>query len=423
MWSALENAALRESLPSPLRGGDAIHDILIAGQLNRGRYNLHHLGRRRSIPYLLKQFYSINTDAFLRWQNEARYIDLPQTTGFVWPCEEWRGGLISPFPDGVPLEDWLATEQPLTARLNVAAQLANRIARLHRSGIQHRNLSPSSIWIGDETLSIADFSSSRCEQWDDLWADSVLTVGDTDYASPELLQGENCEQAHDVYAFGTLLHLLLAGKTAFGALKQLLRHIAPGSVHPDQLPASADLPTRIRNLAADCLAIDPPDRPTSDEAASVLEQYNLHEHDPDDTLEIPHTETTQNGRQRVIVFIKDDSRAVPLFDAAIQTATDTPSLFLFVSLIPGNLPSGHLERFKGNLFRKLGQGLQRCRSAGLDWSLRVLDSADPEATASTLTRRYAPDAIFLGGSTQSGSRRHSFNRKLSATGIRINRIT
>ncbi len=120
-----------------------------------------------------------------------------------------------------------------------------------------------------------------------------------------------------------------------------------------------------------------------------------------------------------MAFVKDDSRAVALFDAALQTATDTPSLFLFVSLIPGNLPSGHLERFKGNLFRKLGQGLLRCREAGLQWSVRALQCPDIDKTASAFVKQYAPDTLFLGSPEKPGRTGHDFGNKLSTIHDRI----
>ncbi len=86
MWSALENMAFRESLPIPLETGRSIHDILVRSQLSRGRYNLHFQGMRGLKPYLFKQFYCLDTNAFLRWQNEARFIGLPSipaTSGLV----------------------------------------------------------------------------------------------------------------------------------------------------------------------------------------------------------------------------------------------------------------------------------------------------------------------------------------------------
>lgn len=425
MWSALENIALRESLPSPLKTGKSIHDILVAGQLDRGRYNLHHVGLRRSKQYLLKQFYSINTNAFLRWQNEARFIALPQTPGYTWPCEEWRGGLIMPFADGIPIDIWLGEdEHRLKDRLKVAARLAHQVSRLHASGIAHRDLSPSCIRIGAHGLSITDFGSARCEEWDDLWSDSFMEPGDKSCASPDFLKGKDCGYNEDVYAFGAILHLLLSGKTAFGSFKMLLRPTFPDYIAPSPLPKNHTIPNEVRMLVSACLAPMASDRPFMEEASAILDQFGEPQRPDIEKLSIPTDDATIDNKEKIIVFIKDDIRAVTLFDAALHYSTHTPSVFLFVGLIPNNLPSGHAERFKGNLFKKLGQGLMRCRAANLPWSLRVLENTDPGRTAVELIRLYQPDQVFVGESekNKTPSFRRSFQTELAAEGTYIKSI-
>jgi len=425
MWSALENVALRESLPSPLRTAQSVHDILIAGQLERGRYNLHHLGRRRSKPYLLKQFYSINTDAFLRWQNEARFLSLPPTRGYTWPCEEWRGGLISPFPEGIPLDEWLAQgAHPIQTRLKVAAMLASQVARLHASGIAHRNISPACIYIGKKETIITDFGSARCEQWDDFWTDSIMKPGDATCASPEFFKGDAYGYSEDVHAFGAILHLLLSGRTAFNSIKLMLRPLFPGQISPDALPETPDIPGPVRELAATCMSRTPADRPFMDDVASVLTRTcDLPKSDME-PISITTGNASTKGRQKVLVFIGDDSRSVQLFNTTLQLAEAEPAVFLFVGLIPCNLPSGHTERFKGSLFKKMGQGLMRCRDADLTWSLRVMECSDPEQTAVELVRQYSPDLILLGETGRENKRtlRRGFHAHLAEENVRLRSI-
>lgn len=96
-----------------------------------------------------------------------------------------------------------------------------------------------------------------------------------------------------------------------------------------------------------------------------------------------------------MVFVSGDDRSVPLFDQVLSLAGKEPSSFLFIGLIPGNLPSGHLERFKGSLFKRLGQGLMRCRLANVPWSLRVLESFDPDLTGVEFAKLYQPDQIMI----------------------------
>lgn len=120
-----------------------------------------------------------------------------------------------------------------------------------------------------------------------------------------------------------------------------------------------------------------------------------------------------------MVFIGNDVHAPSLFDEALRTGQSTPSLFLFVGLIPANLPSGHAERFKAKLFAKLGPGLMRCREAGLSWSLRVLENTVPEKAALSFARHYQPDRIYIGGKPPNGRRGTRFHTTLTQAGIDI----
>lgn len=395
MWSALENAAFRESLPTPLMAGDSIHGVRISGQLNRGRYNLHHLGHRRSTPFLVKQFYSINTDAFLRWQNEARFIAIPPVEDCVWPMEEWRGGLILPFPEGKPLDQWLRSgPHPFEKRMRVATMLARTISRLHASGIAHRGISPSSIHVGGHAVYLSDFGSSRCSEWDDFWRDSPMLPRDAAYASSEALHCRPGACTEDIYSFGCILHLLLTGTPVFGIVKKKLRALTPECIPPDSLPEKLEIPADIRALESACLATDAQCRPSMAEIVSALEAHVDACHNETPLITVPSTDATVAGKQKVMIFIKEPDLAIELIECALRTATQRPSLLLFVGLIPNNLPSGHTERFKGSLFRRLAQGLTRCRTGDIHWSLRILEHVDPRKAEEAMTCHYQPDTVI-----------------------------
>lgn len=421
MWSALENLALRESLPKSLEPGDTIHDILVSGQLNRGQHNLHHLGQRRSSPYLLKQFFSLNTNAFLRWQNESRFAALPQTSVCTWPVEEWRGGTIAPFAEGGPLEIWLDQDEiPMDDRITTAHNLAAIIAYLHGAGIAHRNLTPSTIHIDNKGIVITDFGSAHFDLWDDFWADSLLPSCDSTCASPQLLQGIPHGFAEDTYAFGAILHLLLSGATPFNAIKRLLRPMLPGYIPPDALPDNPSIPLILRQLVTACLAPNHVDRPTMQEAAATLSSFSNAAVQPLPDIRSAVTNESLADRNRVMGFITDHSGSLGLFDEVLEMAKETPSIFLFVGLIPGNLPSGHAERYRGKLFKKMAQGLFRCRQANLTWSLRMMESFAPEKTGLELARQYRPDTALLVAPLKENTFFHStdFLKSLAGLGIK-----
>lgn len=435
MWAALENAGVRISLPVPLTHGDRINDIFIDGQTSQSRHTIRLRGRRYSKAYQLKQFYSLNIDAFLRWQNETRFMGVAPQPGFAWPCEEWRGGVVSPMPYGRRLGAWLQRERPgMATRLALAADLAHSLTRLHAGGIAHRGLTPDSVLVNagksigphpaadGPSTTIKDFGCARSSEWDDLWSDAALAATDQGYASPERLDGGDAGYGEDVFGFGALLHLLLSGNPPFALWAKMVRYLAPLGVPARPLPRTCPAPDRLRALAAACLCRAPADRPLMSEAAEALGEYAA-TNPPSATSScmIPEQDASGEDKKRVMVFVKDDNRAVSLFNAALATARSEPSVFLFVGLIPTTLTYGHAQRFTGNLFRKLGQGLLRCRSAGLPWSLRVMSHPDPAQAARNFIRIYAPDRIYL-GETEAGLNnvlpRRSFISKLRSLGER-----
>jgi hypothetical protein len=408
MWAALENAGVRISLPVPLAHGDRVKGIFVDGQTGQSRHTIRLRGRRHSQVFQLKQFYSLDIDAFLRWQNEARFIDVEPRPGFVWPCDEWRGGLVTPMPRGLRLGGWLKRDKPgMDARLGAGAALARALARLHGLGVAHRGLTPMTVLVrGEENggtgVTLMDFGCALIEGRDDLWADTALAATNPGYASPERLDCEDAGYGEDVYGFGAILHLLLAGRPPFGFAPRLLRSLVPRRISARRLPRTCAAPGEIRALAAACLEQDAANRPAMAEATAAMAAYGGR---AQETAPVPDVGVGQpapaQGRSHVMVFVKDDTRAHRLFDAVLETARREPSAFLFVGMIPATLTSGHTQRFTGGLFRKLAQGLLRCRKAGIPWSLRLMPHPDPPQAARHFIQIYAPDRIYL-GETESG---------------------
>lgn len=407
MWSALENAALRESLPAPLQAGQTVHGIIVRGQLGPPRHTLNHAGLRHSKQYILKQYYGLDTNAFLRWQNEARWTKLPQQAAFHWPCEEWRGGVIIPIHSGTSLDNWLTKHPSIGDRLRVLSRLASRLASLHASGIAHRAISDSTVLIHGDTVSLTQFGYSRNAMWDDPWADSFMPIRATPYASPAQLAGQPSDTGCDIYAFGILLHRILSHRMPFGPFKTLLRSQFPAVIRPTRLDTS-HCSRELGELTHACLAPQAQNRPTMTEVASILGANPASIKPLNFALPQPIRKP-----KRVMVFIKGDSRTTALFDAIITKAQANPTITLFVALVPCNLPSGHMERFKGRLFRRLAHGLMRCRENNMSWGIRLLEHVDPKQTARALIDQYEPDEILIGGSRQRHGIQRSFNSYIS----------
>jgi eukaryotic-like serine/threonine-protein kinase len=116
---------------------------------------------------------------------------------------------------------------PVRKALQVAAQVADALARAHEAGIVHRDLKPENVMVNrDGFAKILDFGLARIEVRDAGDAegreDLTLTeeageavVGTAGYMSPEQASGQRVDCRSDQFAFGALVYEMLSGRRAF----------------------------------------------------------------------------------------------------------------------------------------------------------------------------------------------------------------
>jgi len=137
--------------------------------------------------------------------------------------------IVMELVDGRTLRDLLHAG-PLSLRrtLDVAAQVADALARAHEAGIVHRDVKPENVMVTrDGFAKILDFglarSGARGERRDSARESLTLTeeipegpvVGTAGYMSPEQASGQAVDSRSDQFAFGALLYEMLTGRRAF----------------------------------------------------------------------------------------------------------------------------------------------------------------------------------------------------------------
>ncbi|WP_328561097.1 serine/threonine-protein kinase [Streptomyces coelicoflavus] len=179
--------------------------------------------------------------------------------------------LIDADPDGAP--PWLATlyvpgpslseavarsgPLPVPAVLWLMAGVAEALQAIHDAGIVHRDLKPANVLLADDGPRVIDFGIS-------LAADSTAhtatgsTIGTAQYMAPEQASGGDVTAATDVFSLGQTAAFAVLGRPLYGdgpAATVLYR-----IVHSE--PDLSELPERLRDLLARCLAADPEERAT-----------------------------------------------------------------------------------------------------------------------------------------------------------------
>ncbi|MEP7009579.1 MAG: protein kinase [Acidobacteriota bacterium] len=209
-----------------------------------------------------------------RFRREARAtaaLDHPNI-GTVYEIGEHEGRryIAMAFYDGVTLAERLAREPmhrlPIPETVSIAGQLAAALSVAHAAGIVHRDLKPENVMVlPDGRLKLLDFGLARSAGAAPL-TELGLAVGTAAYMPPEAFGGGSPKETGpegDLWAFGVLLHEMLAGERPFGGERS-------GMVHrilyeePAQLEAiRPDLPPAFGRIVRRCLAKTPAERPAN----------------------------------------------------------------------------------------------------------------------------------------------------------------
>jgi serine/threonine protein kinase len=191
------------------------------------------------------------------FRREARAMAAIDHEGIVpvHLVDEFRGVpyFVMPLLEGESLQTRLeGGPLPAGTVARITRQLASALAAAHASGVVHRDVKPSNIWIrrradGSEAAVLLDFGIA-------MPADAAGSASGTrGYRSPEQAIGAPCDARSDHFALGCVVFEMLTGRKAWPT----------GGDGPDLCRPLADpgLPARWRPLLRSLFSLDPSGRP------------------------------------------------------------------------------------------------------------------------------------------------------------------
>ncbi|MEW5740530.1 MAG: serine/threonine-protein kinase [Myxococcota bacterium] len=163
----------------------------------------------------------------------------------------------------------------LATTKRICRQMASALGAAHQVGVVHRDVKPDNVFLakrGEETeyVKVLDFGVAKllaaqdASTWD---SEHGFIIGTPRYMAPEQAAGLEVDHRADIYALGTILYEMLAGRTPFEAttFERLSADIVsrPPPPLPEKTPAGEPIPEALRELTLACLAKNPDERPAS----------------------------------------------------------------------------------------------------------------------------------------------------------------
>lgn len=181
-----------------------------------------------------------------------------------------RTYLVSELLEGAPLRDQLHEAQAWTVRraLETTAQVVRGLVEAHAKGIVHRDLKPENVFITkDGTVKILDFGLSKLRESaatnpDGHTASTAtglgVVMGSLGYMSPEQLRAQRVDERTDIFAVGTILYEMLAGRRAFCGPTPADTQTAILTTEPAEFSTvNSSVPTIVDRCMRRCLAKNP----------------------------------------------------------------------------------------------------------------------------------------------------------------------
>jgi predicted ATPase len=235
----VNESALSGSISSPhsdLTAGTNLGHYCIVEPLGSGGMGVVYLARdvilnRNVALKILPVELSKHKDLLHRFEREALAASSLNHPNIVTIYERGQEGsthyIAMELVEGKTLRQLLDTGLlPIQKTIEIAAQIADGLARAHEAGIAHRDLKPENLMVLPDGLvkildfglakhTLGDFEPSRVSTRAALHTQPGLILGTMQYMSPEQASGSSSDARSDQFSLGLVLYEMVTGERAF----------------------------------------------------------------------------------------------------------------------------------------------------------------------------------------------------------------
>ena len=245
------------------------------GEVYRARHTK--LEREVAVKVLSAEFAS-NQERVRRFEQEARSASALNHPNIVVIHDigqlDSTSYIVMELVEGKTLRELLSSGAlPIKKTLQIAAQVADGLAKAHGAGIVHRDLKPENVMVSkDGYVKVLDFGLAKLSP---AAGDSVsematigapqtqdgVVMGTVGYMSPEQARGVPADFRADQFSLGAVLYEMVTGKRPFqrDSAAQTLAAIIE-SEPPNVAEVNPRVPLPLRWIIERCLAKEPDDR-------------------------------------------------------------------------------------------------------------------------------------------------------------------
>ena len=267
MIAACSPAKTKARMTDPLVGTAVAHYEVLA-KLGGGGMGVVYtardarLGRLVALKFLPPQW-SHDDSAKQRFLREAQAASATHhrnicTIHDIETTDDGRLFIVMAYYEGQTLKQRLeAGALAIEEAVEIAAQVAEGLAKAHLEGVVHRDIKPGNLIMAEDDVKILDFGLAKFANTLQLTMEGS-TLGTVAYMSPEQSRGEEADARSDVWAAGVVLFEMLTGTLPFrGAYQEAISHAIRNDPVPPVRAAGRDVPPELSRIIGRALAKDP----------------------------------------------------------------------------------------------------------------------------------------------------------------------